>query len=100
MGEIFERSRVVDVVGEVLSMIGPFGVAVSIGVLIGWVWKPNFPTLVEYFSKSSSKHSWPSPIINFSSFKLQLPTFMTLSDDERQCDDPSLQASLSTSDCR
>lgn len=100
MGEIFERSRVVDAIGEVLALIGPLGVAVSIGVVIGWVWKPNFPTLVEYFSKSSSKHSWPNPIINFNSFKLQLPTFMSLSDDERHSDDPSLQASLSTSECR
>ncbi|KAL7123573.1 hypothetical protein ACP275_01G113400 [Erythranthe tilingii] len=59
--EILEKPSVVDVMIELMVFVAPIWIAVSIGVLVGWAWKPNW-------ANTSNKS-----VTLFPQFKVQFP---------------------------
>ncbi|KAL7160592.1 hypothetical protein ABFS83_01G106600 [Erythranthe nasuta] len=69
--EILEKPSVVDVMIELMVFMAPIWIAVFIGVLVGWAWKPNWAN-----SSNKSVSLFPqfaSSVSNLSSFKVQFP---------------------------
>ncbi|KAH7521016.1 hypothetical protein JRO89_XSUnG0131300 [Xanthoceras sorbifolium] len=93
--EILSRPNMGDVLSELMMFMAPLWVAVIVGVLVGWTWKPKWANLacrdlMDSFpfkdSNSSSSVGFGSiPSLNF--LKFQLPTCISwVSDDGVQRD--------------
>uniref|UniRef100_A0A2N9IE09 START domain-containing protein n=1 Tax=Fagus sylvatica TaxID=28930 RepID=A0A2N9IE09_FAGSY len=88
--EILQRPTIVDVLSELMMFIAPLWVAVIVGVLVGWAWKPRWAKVV------LSKDSLPvSPttttlssclafvsIPSLNSLKFQLPNCIPWTNDD------------------
>lgn len=83
--EIFQRPSIVDVITELMMFAAPLWIAVLVGVLVGWSWKPKWANL--YGDKDSTPQTTPSfsslfqqlsgSIPSLPSLKLQLPTLIS-----------------------
>lgn len=80
--EIFQRPSIADVLRELVLFIIPLWIAVIVGVLVGWAWKPKWVSLVgrDISDCSASKHDSSSSVAScfaaipsLNSFKLPLP---------------------------
>ncbi|KAL3499115.1 hypothetical protein ACH5RR_041847 [Cinchona calisaya] len=92
--EIFQRSTSIwDVVTELLMFAAPLWIAVVVGVLLGWAWKPKWANFNAEMIFQQLSGSVPS-LLN--SLKLQLPICISGSDYD---DISPLPSSISTSDC-
>lgn len=79
--EIFQRPSIGDVIAELMMVIAPLWIAVLVGVLVGWSWKPKWANLYGAIDSSPSSSSLfqqlSGSIPSLSSLKLQLPTFIS-----------------------
>ena len=116
--EIFRRPTIVEVLGELVFFIAPLWIAVFVGVLVGWAWKPKWANLVgrdmaadcsiskQEISSSSSSSSLISSLCfsslpSLNSLKFQFPSCIPwISDDGVQQKALSLPAPVDSSDCR
>lgn len=104
LSEILRGSSVVDILGDLFMFIAPLWIAVIVGVLVGWAWKPKWAnfrrdmldSLVpnDTSALSPSLSTCFSSIPSLNSFKFQLPSCIPW---PPNC---GLQKDSSTSDCR
>lgn len=117
--DIFRRPTILEVLGELVLFIAPLWVAVFVGVLVGWAWKPKWASMAgrevsdcsESKKDASSSSSSPQisstlPLIgsipSLNSMRLQLPTYISwISDDGvQQQNVASLPPPLNSSEFR
>ncbi|GMP35378.1 hypothetical protein CsSME_00007836 [Camellia sinensis var. sinensis] len=55
--EILQRPTIWDVLIELMIFMAPLWIAVFIGVMVGWAWKPNWANLAPHSLSSPSKAS-------------------------------------------
>ncbi|KAK6146529.1 hypothetical protein DH2020_020398 [Rehmannia glutinosa] len=83
--EILQRPNIGDVMSELMVFMTPIWVAVLVGILVGWAWKPKWAKLnVDFLdSKGETNKSlmvfpqFASSIPSLSSLKQQLPTWIS-----------------------
>ncbi|XWS50188.1 hypothetical protein CRYUN_Cryun12cG0067600 [Craigia yunnanensis] len=105
--EILRKPTIGDVLIELVMFIAPLWVAVIVGVLVGWAWKPKWANLGRkmLIDCSASKDSTPVSSESFSTgfgsisslnlIKFQLPSCISwISDDGAQKDSFSLPPTL------
>lgn len=109
--ELLQRPTVGEAMFELMVFMAPIWVAVLVGVLVGWAWKPKWAKLYPDFldsiaSKGETNKSgmllpqFAASVPSLSSLKLQLPTCISwISDFGPQKEDSSLP-SLSGPDYR
>lgn len=108
--EILQRPTITDVLGELMIFIAPLWIAVIIGVLVGWSWKPKWATLGgENLASSASKHSSPASSSSFpicfgsiptlSLLKLQLPGCINWNSENVMIESSFSVPSTMNSDC-
>ena len=109
--EILRKPTFGDVLSELVMFIAPLWVAVIVGVLVGWAWKPKWANLGRkmLIDCSGSKDSTPvsessstgfGSISSLNLIKFQLPSCISwISDDGAQKDSFSLPPTLH-SNCR
>ncbi|XP_058085885.1 uncharacterized protein LOC131233256 isoform X2 [Magnolia sinica] len=74
--DVLQRWRMaVDVFTELVLFFGPLWIAVLIGVLIGWAWKPRWAYLGKYESdgctvKDAESDGWALPLLSLSSWPI------------------------------
>ncbi|KAF5734947.1 hypothetical protein HS088_TW15G00445 [Tripterygium wilfordii] len=93
--EILQRPTIGDVLSDLMILIAPLWIAVIVGVLVGWMWKPTWANLGREMLKSSiskaSKETASSsserpmsfgsfPMLN--SLKFQLPCYIPWTSDD------------------
>lgn len=106
--EIFQRPSIVDVITELLMFAAPLWIAVLVGVLVGWSWKPRWANL--YGDKDSTPQTTPSfsslfqqlsgLIPSLPSLKLQLPTLISGGIYDISSIDKGGSSSMSATGCR
>lgn len=110
--EILRKPTIGDVLSELMMFIAPLWVAVIVGVLVGWAWKPKWASLGRemLMDCSGSKDSTPAASESSSSgfgsisslnlIKFQLPSCIPwITDDGAQKDSFSLPPTID-SNCR
>lgn len=106
--EIFSKPSMGDVLSELMMFIAPLWIAVFVGVLVGWAWKPKWANLGcrDLMDSSVSKESTNassscfSSIPTFNFVKFQLPACISgVSDDGIQRETFYVPPTTS-SDCR
>ncbi|KAL6986527.1 hypothetical protein U1Q18_019886 [Sarracenia purpurea var. burkii] len=113
--EVLQRPTLWDVLAELMMFMAPLWIAVFVGVMIGWAWKPKWANLGEDLfdgspSKvSSSASSSPSSspglipsflfIPNFKLLKLQLPSFISWMTNSGLEKETSTVSSISNLEC-
>ncbi|KAL5551496.1 hypothetical protein UlMin_001672 [Ulmus minor] len=91
--EVLRRPSMVEVLGELAMFIAPLWIAVFVGVLVGWAWKPNWASLVGResdcsVSKQGSSSSSPTSSTGFgsipslNSLKFQFPSCIPWNSDD------------------
>ncbi|XWS48715.1 hypothetical protein CRYUN_Cryun13aG0100300 [Craigia yunnanensis] len=112
--EILRKPTIGDALSELMMFIAPLWVAVIVGVLVGWSWKPKWANLGRemLMDCSGSKDSTPASsessstgfgsILSLNSIKFQLPSCTSwITDDGAQKDSfsfpPTLDSSCSSS---
>ncbi|KAG7015292.1 StAR-related lipid transfer protein 7, mitochondrial [Cucurbita argyrosperma subsp. argyrosperma] len=107
LSEILGKPRIVDVLGELMVLIAPLWIAVSVGVLVGWSWKPKWANLGREMlgssgsdeSKSTStSFSLLGSIPSFNSLNFQMPSCLLSSFDGKDEKETSSSPSNSDSD--
>lgn len=86
--EIFRRPSLAEVLCELFIFIAPLWIAVIVGVLVGWAWKPKWVSLVgrdmsdcaASKQDSSSSFTYFASIPSLNSLKFPLPSWSA--DDE------------------
>lgn len=76
--EIFRRPSLVDVLGELVIFIVPLWIAVVVGVLIGWAWKPKWASLVGKDTSVSKQVSSSSSLTTLSTCFASIPSLNSL----------------------
>lgn len=79
LGVILWRPTLGAIVEEMIRLMGPIWVAVIIGVLIGWAWKPKWAKhlgkeMLHCSKMCNSPETPPSWVAGLSSLKFQLPS--------------------------
>ncbi|GMJ10926.1 membrane related protein CP5 [Hibiscus trionum] len=105
--EILKKPTIGDVLSELVIFIAPIWVAVIVGVLVGWAWKPKWANMGRemLIDCSSSKDSTPASsdsssssfgfVSSLNSIKSQFPSFISwISDDLAQKGSFSLPSTL------
>ena len=109
LSEILGKPRIVDVLGELMVLIAPLWIAVIVGVLVGWSWKPKWANLGREMldssgsdeSKSTStSFSLLGSIPSFNSLNFQMPSCLLSSFDGKDEKETSSSPSNSDSDSR
>lgn len=100
--EILQRPTITDVIAELMVFVAPLWIAVLVGVLVGWAWKPswanfngNNPSATPNSSSASSSMT-SNLISSFTSLKLQMPFFSDYRADNKNS---TLSSSISGSGC-
>lgn len=76
--EIFQRPSLVDVLGELVIFVAPLWIAVIVGVLVGWAWKPEWVSLVGRDSSVSKQESSSSSPTTSSTCFASIPSLHSL----------------------
>ncbi|KAL6005775.1 hypothetical protein ACLOJK_032029 [Asimina triloba] len=109
--EILRKPTVGDVVREMALFLGPLWIAVFVGLLVGWSWKPKWATLGREKSDSAETEAaaaaapslTPSPGFGFLpsliSLKLQLPNCVGWITDDREGETREFDAAKGGSLC-
>ena len=111
--EILQRPTIGDVLAELMMFMAPLWIAVVVGVLVGWSWKPKWAILGREMldSSSVSNNSSPAPptasassisasIPSLNSLKLQLPSCISWISDDGIDKGSAQMAPTVDSDCR
>ncbi|KAL0331579.1 UNVERIFIED_CONTAM: hypothetical protein Sangu_1703400 [Sesamum angustifolium] len=109
--EILQRPTIGDVLFELMVFMAPIWIAVVVGVLVGWAWKPKWANLNVDFLDSTAKGGesnnksrmvlpqFSASMPSLSSLKLQVPTCISwISDFGCEKDNASL-SKISSPDC-
>ena len=102
---ILQRPTIVDILGELAMFIAPLWVAVIVGVLVGWTWKPKWANLgrgivdsVEANDTTAVSHPSSSSCFAFipyvNTLKFQLPSCIPWPPTSEVANEPAF------SDCR
>ncbi|CAM8985601.1 unnamed protein product [Rhodiola kirilowii] len=79
--DVLRKPSFLEVVGDLMLVLGPIWVAVVVGVLIGWSWRPKWVNF-----ERNSQEKLPvlgiCQIPSFKSIKLQLPSCMSWTNDD------------------
>ncbi|CAK9167463.1 unnamed protein product [Ilex paraguariensis] len=107
--QILQQPTIGDVLLELMLFMAPLWIAIFVGVLVGWSWKPKWANLNRvFFEDSTASHRWSSgrPLLTacasiprLNSVKLQLPRWISWiagNDFEKET---SSVSSNSSSDC-
>lgn len=91
ISEIFQGPTIAGVVGELVMLMVPVWIAVIVGILVGWAWKPKWANLGKELLDGSIESPPVSPssslasrssIPSFNPLKFQLPSYISwISDD-------------------
>ncbi|KAL4362286.1 hypothetical protein GQ457_04G038080 [Hibiscus cannabinus] len=93
--EILRKPTAGDVLSELIIFIAPLWIAVIVGVLVGWAWKPKWANIGREISIDSSSSSFGF-ISSLNSIKFQFPSFISwTSDDGVQKDSNSSSSQIS-----
>lgn len=80
--EIFRRPTIVEVLGELVLFIAPLWIAVFVGVVVGWAWRPKWASLVgrdlSDCSASKQEASSSSPPTSSSLYFASMPSLNSL----------------------
>ncbi|KAL2237875.1 uncharacterized protein LOC105164409 [Sesamum indicum] len=100
--EILQRPTIWDVLFELMVFMAPIWIAVVVGVLVGWAWKPKWANLNVEFLDSTAKGGesnnksrmvlpqFSASMPSLSSLKLQVPTCISWISDGFEKDNSSL----------
>ncbi|KAI4303590.1 hypothetical protein MLD38_039199 [Melastoma candidum] len=82
LGEILRRPSLGAILGEMIRLMGPIWVAVIVGVLVGWAWKPKWAKhlgkdLLDCSKTCCSPDTPPSGVAGLGPLKFQLPSRVT-----------------------
>ncbi|KAI5656288.1 hypothetical protein M9H77_25081 [Catharanthus roseus] len=115
--EILQRPTIADVIAELMVFIAPLWIAVLVGVLVGWAWKPKWANFsCEFLGKDSSAtpnsssssasssgtilQTFSTSIPSFNLLKPQMPSFISwFSDNGVHHENSSLTSSILASGC-
>ncbi|CAK9170335.1 unnamed protein product [Ilex paraguariensis] len=107
--EILQRPSIADVLMELMLFLTPLWIAVFVGVLVGWSWRPKWANINRGCvgdsppsPASSSGQPLPTPfgsIPSLNSLKLQLPTCISWIADRTFTKETTSASSNSNSDC-
>ncbi|KAI3469068.1 hypothetical protein Pfo_025731 [Paulownia fortunei] len=86
--EILQRPTIGDVMFELMVFMAPIWIAVLVGVLVGWAWKPTWANVkVDFLDSTVNKGEsnklemafpkFAASVPSLSSLKLQVPTFIS-----------------------
>lgn len=100
LAEILGRPRIVDVLGELMILIAPLWIAVIVGVLVGWTWKPKWANLGRDSKSTSTSFSLLGSIPSFNSLNFQMPSCILSSFDGKDEKETSSPPSSPVSDSR
>ncbi|KAL6543960.1 hypothetical protein OROGR_010457 [Orobanche gracilis] len=77
--EICRRPTTGDVMFELMVFMAPIWVAVLVGILLGWVWKPKWAKLnIDLLDFTSSKGEQNKPLMMFPQFASSIPSLSSL----------------------
>ncbi|XP_030453952.2 uncharacterized protein LOC115675439 [Syzygium oleosum] len=62
LSEILQRPTIGGVLGELMLFVAPVWIAVVVGVLVGWAWKPRWANLGKDFLDCPKENSSESPV--------------------------------------
>lgn len=104
--EILQKPSMVDVIRELMMLMAPLWIAVIVGVLVGWAWKPKWANLglmdssvsisKDSHSRTEDDDSATTFTVFRNFFKFQLPTCISATSDYGiQKDVPSTSNSIS-----
>ncbi|KAG2680638.1 hypothetical protein I3843_11G108500 [Carya illinoinensis] len=103
--EILRRPTMLDVLSELMLFIAPLWLAIIVGLLVGWAWKPKWAKNLTNCSMSDA--SLPSPTASLSAYfasfpslnalKFQLPNCVSCNGDDKES--PSVPPAATGSDC-
>ncbi|KAK4421415.1 hypothetical protein Salat_2092000 [Sesamum alatum] len=109
--EILQRPTIGDVLSELMVLMAPIWIAVVVGVLVGWAWKPKWANMNVDFLDSTAKGGesnnksrmvlpqFSASMPSLSSLKLQVPTCISwISDFGLEKDNSSLPSISSPDD--
>ncbi|KAK4761495.1 hypothetical protein SAY87_029379 [Trapa incisa] len=78
ISDILQRPTIVGVLSELVALMAPVWIAMVVGVLVGWAWKPKWANLgkdlLDGSKESSPASRLASSIPSFNPLKLQFPT--------------------------
>ncbi|KAK4748714.1 hypothetical protein SAY87_015300 [Trapa incisa] len=79
ISDILRRPTIAGVLGGLVTLMAPVWIAVVVGVLVGWAWKPKWANFGKELlngsnESSSASTALASSIPSFNTLKLQLPT--------------------------
>lgn len=108
LSEILQRPTIGGVLGELVLFVAPVWIAVIVGVLVGWAWKPKWANLGKDFSDCPKENSSESPnsycvrrssVPSLDSPKLQLTSFISSVADDGSEKEASLVPPTTSSNC-
>ncbi|KAI3453296.1 hypothetical protein Pfo_009959 [Paulownia fortunei] len=77
--EIFKRPTIGDVMFELMVFMVPIWVAVLVGVLVGWAWKPKWANLnVDFLDSTANKGETNKSVMVFPQFAASMPSLSSL----------------------
>ncbi|KAL2902957.1 StAR-related lipid transfer protein 7 mitochondrial [Bienertia sinuspersici] len=97
--EVFKNATIWDMLLDLMLLTVPLWIAVFVGVVVGWAWRPKWALFAEESSSSTTSSSSASDkgfnsILSLTSFKSLFPSFLTrtMSDslEDSNCNNPSL----------
>lgn len=109
LSEILQRPTIGGVLGELMLFVSPVWIAVIIGVLVGWAWKPKWANLGKDFLDCPKENSSESPmsscisrssIPSLISSKLQQTSFISSIANDGAEKEASVVPPMTSSNCR
>ncbi|KAL0283390.1 UNVERIFIED_CONTAM: hypothetical protein Sangu_2892000 [Sesamum angustifolium] len=77
--EILQRPTIGDVMFELMVFMAPIWVAVLVGVLVGWAWKPNWANLnVDFVDSTANKGGTKKSVMVLPQFAASIPSLSSL----------------------
>lgn len=105
--QIFRKPALVETFVDIAMCLVPLWLAVMIGLLVGWAWKPRWAGLICLGMKSKIRFAWTAPpgfgarrlwfaITALTAFPVLRKLWSNFSDSKAKGDDPTLQEPAST----
>lgn len=105
--QIFRKPALVETFVDIAMCLVPLWLAVMIGLLVGWAWKPRWAGLICLGLKSKIRFAWTAPpgfgarrlwfaITALTAFPVLRKLWSNFSDSKAKGDDPTLQEPAST----
>lgn len=102
MFQIFRKPAIVETFVDIVMCLVPIWLAVMIGLLVGWSWKPRWAGLICLGMRSKIRFAWTAPpgfgarrlwfaITALTAFPVLRKLWSNFSDNKAKVDDPTLQ---------